>query len=367
MPSPRQSVLADRHRALGSNLGDWNDMDVAWEYDQDVNAEHRAVRTAAGLFDVSGLKKLHITGPDALAVVDHVITRDMSKITPGRSVFAMVLNEEGRYTDDCIAFHIMPNHVMFVHGGGTAMEQIEKSAKGKEVSIHFDDDLHDLSFQGPKAVDILNEHTPIDLPKLKYFHQVPTTLFGHNCVVSRTGFSGERGYEIFTKGADAGSIWDNILEHGKPHGVMACSFNCLDMIRVEAGLLFYPFDINEEHTPWEAGLDFAVSKKKQSDYRGKEALMAAIGKEKVKVFGIVADCETAVDADAELIVDGKNVGVVTQPMYSTIMNQSLAIVRIDAELAKPDVKVEVKGPNVSCSATTHTLPFYDPNKDKRVV
>ena len=365
MTSRRQSVLASRHRALGSELGDWNDMDVAWEYDQDVNDEHRAVRTAAGLFDVSGLKKVHIVGPDALAVADHLVTRDMTQITAGRSVYALILNEGGGFTDDTIMFNLAPNHVMMVHGGGTAMEQLQKSADGKNVHTQFDDDLHDISFQGPKALDVLKEHTPIDLPKLKYFHQIPTTLFGHDCLISRTGFSGERGYEIFAKGKDVGPIWDAILEHGRPVGVLPCAFNCIDAIRVEAALLFYPFDMDENNTPWEVGLGFAVSKKKQGDYRGKEALMAAVGKEKIKVYGVVADSDTAVDAEAELFQGDRKVGRVTAPNYSPILNQSLALVQIEPSLAKPGVKLEMRGPSATCTATTHGLPFYDPDKSNR--
>ena len=365
MPSPRQTILASRHRALGSELSDWNDMDLAWEYAQDINDEHRAIRTTAGLFDVSGLKKVHLIGPDALAVVDHVVTRDLTEIPHGRSVYALILNQEGRFTDDCIVFNIGPNYVFFVHGSGTAMEQLQKSAKGKDVSILFDDDLHDISFQGPKSVGILDPHTPYDLPNLKYFHQVSTTLFGHPCMISRTGFSGERGYEIFVKAESAGAIWDNILEHGKDQGVMACSFNALDQNRVEAALLFYPFDINEEHSPWETGLGFAVSKKKKADYRGKAAAEDLIGKDKINVYGIVADCDTAVDADSELYQGNEKVGLVTQPALSPILKQSIALVRIDPSLAKPGVEVDVRGPKVTCMATTHGLPFYNADKSKR--
>ena len=152
MASKRQSALASRHQALGSPLGDWNDMDVPWEYDQDVNAEHRAVREAAGLFDVSGLKKMHITGPDALAVCNHLVTRDLTEIYPGKSVYTLILNDEGRITDDCIMFHIKPNDWLMVHGGGTGRERLAESADGKDLSIQFDDDLHDISLQGPKSV-----------------------------------------------------------------------------------------------------------------------------------------------------------------------------------------------------------------------
>ncbi len=149
-------------------------------------------------------------------------------------------------------------------------------------SFNFDDDLHDISFQGPKAVDVLAPHTPIDIHAIKYFHQQSTTLFGRNCIISRTGFSGERGYEIFAKADDIVAIWDGILEHGKSENVMTGSFNCIDAIRIEAGLLFYPFDMDESNSPWEVGLGFAVSRDKQADYRGKEACMNGIGKEKVK-------------------------------------------------------------------------------------
>lgn len=365
MAITRHTVLESRHRALGSPLGDWNGMDMPWEYDQDINIEHRAVRTAAGLFDVSGLKKIHITGPDALAVVNHVCTRDLSKVYPGKSVYGLILNEEGRITDDCIAFHMAPNYVMMVHGGGTGMEQLQKSANGKEVEIRFDDDLHDISLQGPKAVDFLNEYTPFDLPSLKYFHQVPTTLFGEHCVLSRTGYSGERGYEIFAKADAVVTIWDAILEKGKSIGIVPCSFNCIDMVRVEAALLFYPYDMNEENTPWEVGLGFAIAKDKEADYRGRTALQASRGKEKIKTFGIIADCDRAVDADADIYQGDKKVGRVTQPMYSTIVNKSFAMVQLEPDLARPGVELDIRGENVTCTAMTAAMPFLDPKKEKR--
>ena len=365
MASPRQSALASRHKALGSELGDWNDMDMAWEYDQDVNLEHQAVRNAAGLFDVSGLKKIHITGPDAMAVADHVFTRDMTKIYPGKSAYGIILNDDGMITDDCIMFHIKPNDIMMVHGGGTGMEQLMKSAEGKDVTIKFDDDLHDISLQGPRAVGFLDQHTDCDLQELKYFHHVPTTLFGHHCMISRTGYSGERGYEIFAKADDIGPIWDAILEHGKSEGIIPCSFNCIDMIRVEAALLFYPYDMSEETTPWDVGLGFAVAKNKPGDYRGKAACMAAMGKETTTTWGIIADADTAVDEGAEIFDGDKKIGFVTAPCYSTIMNASIAMIRVDKEYAKEGIALQLKGDNLSCTVTTATMPILDPEKGKR--
>ena len=365
MAVTRHSAVESRHRELGSSLGEWNEMDVPWEYDQDVRDEHLAVRNAAGLFDVSGLKKIHIVGPDALAVVNHICTRDMSIVYPGRSTYAIILNEEGRITDDCIMFHISPNHVMMVHGGGTGMKQLQKSAQGREVTITFDDDLHDISLQGPKSVDFLDQHTPFDMHSLRYFHHIPTTLFNRQCLISRTGYSGERGYEIFAKADDVVPIWDAILENGKSTGIIPCSFNCIDAIRVEAALLFYPYDMMEDNTPWEVGLGFAVSEKKEADYRGKEAVMQSMGKEKIKTFGIIADCNMAVDPDAEIMQNGKKVGVVTAPVFSPVINKSIAMVQLQPELAQPRIKLEVKGETVSCTAITSEIPFLDPTKKKR--
>lgn len=366
MASSRQSVLTSRHKALGSKLEDWNGMGTAWSYNQDVNDEHRAVRFAAGLFDVSGLKKVHVTGPDALAVLNHVCTRDLTLVYPGKSAYAVICDENGGFTDDCIMYHISPNRWLMVHGSGTAQEQLRKSAEGKNVQILFDDDLHNVSLQGPKAVHFLNEYTPVDLKSLRYFHQVPTTLFGRHCMISRTGYSGERGYEIFAKGDDVGHIWDNILEKGKSIGILPCSFNCLDMIRVESALFFYPYDLTEENDAWEAGLGFAVSKKKQADYRGKVALLAREGKEKILIYGIVADTDKATEAGAEIYAEGRKVGKITGPMYSTILNQSLAIAQLEPQYAKDGVKLEVRGAKIKCTAMAHLLPFDDPDKKKRV-
>jgi aminomethyltransferase len=267
-------------------------------------------------------------------------------------------------TDDCICFHIAPNHLLFVHGAGTGKAQLDKSAEGKDVSVIFDDDLHDISLQGPRAVGFLDQHTPFDLPTLGYFRQVPTTLFGHSCMISRTGYSGERGYEIFAKAADVGNIWDAILAQGKADGIIPCSFNCIDMIRVEAALLFYPYDMNEANTPWELGLGFAVSKNKEADFRGKAEVLASENDLKIRTYGIEVDADEAVADDSAVIHNGNVVGKVTAAVYSQQSGRSLAMVQIDPSLATPGNDVEIKGENGSWKATTAAMPLLDPDKRK---
>ena len=175
----RTSALASRHTELGSGLEDWNDMGTAWSYNSNPNDEHDAVREAAGMFDMSPLKKVFVRGPDALKVVDHVITRDMTAVMPGQSSYGAILTEQGTVCDDAIISNNGNNEWMHCHGSGDSMQRLQESAEGLDVSIELDDDLHNISLQGPKALDLINAHTPDDISSLKYFEHMTTELFGH--------------------------------------------------------------------------------------------------------------------------------------------------------------------------------------------
>lgn len=193
----RTSALARRHAEIGGELEDWNGMGTAWFYDhapERAKADYEAIRTKAGLMDVSGLKKVHVTGEHAAHVIDRVTTRAVEKIMPGRSTYASILNDQGKFVDDCIIYRLSVNSWMVVHG--TGMEQLTSVAAGKNCAVIFDNDLHDLSLQGPVAVDFLSQQVA-GLRDLAYFGIVQTTLFGHPVMISRTGYTGERGYEIF--------------------------------------------------------------------------------------------------------------------------------------------------------------------------
>ncbi len=243
----RHSVLANRHAEIGAKLEDWNGMGTAWFYDdtpERAEADYLAVRTKAGLMDVSGLKKVHVVGPQAAAVIDRATTRNVDKIMPGRSVYACMLNDEGKFIDDCVIYRLSVNHWMVVHGTGTGHEQLTMAALGRNVSIIADDDLHDMSLQGPVAVDFLAKH--IDgIRDLAYFGILQTKLFGRAVMISRTGYTGERGYEIFVGSKDAVHVWDNILAEGASMGIVPVQFSTLDLLRTESYLLFFPGDNSE--------------------------------------------------------------------------------------------------------------------------
>lgn len=360
----RDSALAERHRALGATFGDFGGVLMAFSYSTiDVKDQVDAVRERAGLFDVSGLHNIHVRGGDALEAVDHFFTRDVTKIEIGRSSYGSVLTEQGTVNDDAIVFHIDDDYFMVVHGTGETPQRLQESAEGKDVSIEPDDNLHNISLQGPRSLEVLEPHTPMDLGSLKYFNHQPTTLFGKDVLLSRTGYSGERGYEVFCRGEDAIEIWDQILQHGESVNVLPCSFDCLDVIRVEAALLFYPYDMNEQFTPWEVGLGFTVNREK-GEFRGKQAVLAAEGNERVKLAGIVANYGDILDEEAKLYRDGQEVGTVNSPAYSHRMDSSLALVHLTPSATTVGTELEVRGDTVSCDARVERIPFYDPEKKR---
>ena len=353
----RTSALASRHTTLGSGLEDWNGMGTAWSYNTNPNDEHDAVREKVGLFDMSPLKKVFVRGADAEAVVNHVITRDMTKVYAGKAAYGAVLTEQGTVSDDAIIANNGNNEYMVCHGSGGSMERLQESAEGKNVDITFDDDLHDIAVQGPQSLSLLQPHTTIDLSALPYFHHGATEVFGHPCRISRTGYSGERGYEIFASASVIGDIWDQLVGNG----AMPCSFTALDKVRIESALLFYGYDMNDEHTPWEVGLGFTIAGNK-ADFRGKQRALASKGKERFLGVGIVADHDDMLNGGETLKLNGEDVGTVNSPGFSHRLNQSLALCHVQPNAATPGTKLEVVSGDINCSATVSAIPFYDPQK-----
>ena len=353
-PLGRASALASRHVALGSGLEDWNGMGTAWSYATDPCDEHDAVRQAVGMFDMSPLKKVMVRGPDAALVLDHLTTRDIGMIAPGQAAYLSVLTESGTMADDAIVSNNGGDEWMIVHGSGGTMALLQASAKGRNVSFGLNDDLHDISVQGPKALAVLNAAASVDLSGLAYFHHLPAQLFGHACRISRTGYSGERGYEVFADAAVVGDIWDGLVAAG----VMPCSFTALDKVRIEAGLLFYGYDMTDAHTPWEVGLGFTISKTK-GDFRGKAALMAAKGKERARNVGLIIDHDDA--ATGALMLKGKEVGQINSPCWSHRLGKSLALAHVHPDVADGTV-LQVRGDGFETTARVAPLPFYDSEK-----
>lgn len=355
----RTSALASRHTALGSGLEDWNGMGTAWTYSTDPNDEHDAVRERAGMFDMSPLKKVFVRGTDALAVLNHLTTRELSRVSPGHAAYLSVLTESGTMADDAIVSNNGGGEWMIVHGSGDTMALLEASTKGRSVDLEFTDALHDISVQGPAALDALSAHCDADLNAMKYFHHAPAKLFGHACRISRTGYSGERGYEVFADESVVGEIWDGLADAG----VMPCSFTALDKVRIEAGLLFYGYDMTTDHTPWEVGLGFTVNRDKAA-FRGRDAVLAAEGEEKLHNVCLDIVHDDMVNGEEVLAHNGKEVGVINSPCYSHRLGKSLALAHVAPSASAAGTGLTVSGGDIETTATVVAMPIYDPQKSR---
>jgi aminomethyltransferase len=234
----------------------------------------------------------------------------------------------------------------------------------------FDDDLHDMSLQGPVAVDFLAKHVP-GIRDLAYFGIMQTKLFGKPVMISRTGYTGERGYEIFCEGRHAIELWDAILEDGKDMGIVPVQFSTLDLLRTESYLLFFPGDNSETYpfadgpcgdSLWELGLEFTVSPGK-TGFRGAENHYALEGKERFKIYGVRLEGTTPASEGAALLKDGEEVGVVTFGMHSELNDHNVGIARMPVDCAVNGTALTVRnsdGTEIACVA--EEMPFYDRDK-----
>ena len=357
----RTTALESRHRALGSDLAQsWNGLPIPQTYSSDPYEEVTATRCRAGLIEVTGLNIFNVSGPDATAFLNYLLTTDVAKAAPGDSHISNTVNDAGALIDDVLVYVDGPNEFRISHGGGTFGDALKTYAPKYNVKVERDDDVHILSLQGPAALDVLSPHTPANLADLGYFKHLKTMLFGRPVSIARGGYSGERGYEVFTSRADTGFMWDSILEAGKSKGVVPASWTCLDIVRVEASLLFFPFDMpHGDTTPWEVRADWTVDLGKP-DFRGKAALVASKGKERSLITGLEVESSEAVTPGAKVLAGGKEVGVVTSTVFSQHLMKSLAMAQIAPDQTALGTALEIKDGGKTLKAHVVQMPFYDP-------
>ncbi|MCE7028058.1 aminomethyltransferase family protein [Jiella avicenniae] len=357
----RHSALEERHRALGSKLdGEWNGMALPQTYASDPDDEVVAVRSKAGLFDVTALRMIDVSGSESAAVLDRMLTSDVAGLEPGQSAISNIVDDNGSLIDDVLVYRDAADRFRLSHGGGALEDVIGGFFAGRDATWAKNDDVHILSLQGRLSLAVLNAHTPLDLPGLSYFQHAETKLFGFPVSIARGGYSAELGYEVFCRSGDAVAIWDLILEAGAPSGVIPVSWACLDIVRVEGALLFFPFDMPEgDTTPWEVGADWTVDLDKP-DFHGKAALVRRKSKIRCAQIGIEVDATTAVEPGTALLRDGREVGTVNSSTFSRYLMKSLALCHVEPGLAAIGTALEVGSPAGALPAHVVRTPFYDP-------
>ncbi|HYH29422.1 MAG TPA: glycine cleavage system aminomethyltransferase GcvT [Pseudonocardia sp.] len=355
------SPLHDRHTALGATLGAFGGWSMPLTYPAGTVAEHTSVRDAVGIFDVSHLGKLAISGPGAAAFVDRCLTADLGKIGPGQAQYTLCCTESGGVVDDLIVYLVGPDEVLAVPNAANAARVAEMLRAAAPPDVTITDrhrDLAVLAVQGPRAAEVLVTVLPgaADLAGMDYmaFSDVAGIR------VCRTGYTGERGYELLVPADDAPDVWDALLAAAEPLGGGPAGLAARDTLRTEMGYPLHGQDLSEDITPVQAGSSWAVGWSKP-EFWGREALLAEKEtKPARRLRGLRATGRGVPRAGMAVLVDGERVGTTTSGTFSPTLKTGVALALIDtAAGVKLDdaVTVDVRGRALDC--TVVKPPFVE--------
>lgn len=357
----KRTPLYEEHRRLGAKLVPFAGFEMPVQYPAGILAEHRAVRTRAGLFDVSHMGEIEISGGDALGLVQYVTTNDASRLEVGQAQYTVMCQEDGGALDDCIVYRFSDRYVIVANAANVDKDRrwIEKYADrfGARV-VDRSDETALLALQGPAAEEILRGLTGVDLGAIKYFHFAEGELDGRPAVISRTGYTGEDGFELYIAADDAPHLWRRILDAGAPHGITPVGLGARDSLRLEIGYILYGNDLDEKHTPLEAGIGWAV-KLDKDDFLGRNALARQKQEGlRERLVGFVT-AERAFPRHAyEVRFNGEPAGEVTSGMLSPSLDQGIGLAYLPVEAASPGTAIEVVIRNRPVAAQVVRLPFY---------
>jgi aminomethyltransferase len=375
----RETAFHPRFSALTRNFveyrGYW--LPTAFNNDGPV-AEYWACREKAAIMDLSPLRKFEVTGPDAEALLQYALTRNVRKLATGRVVYTAMCYEHGGMIDDGTLFRLGDQNFRWIGGddysGIWLREQAEKLGLKAWVRSSTDQ-MHNIAVQGPKSRDILRQivWTPparATLDELGWFRFTVGRIGGFDgpsVVVSRTGYTGELGYEIFCHPKDALTVFDAVWKAGEPHGLMPLGLQALDMVRIEAGLAFAGYEFCDQTDPFEAGIGFTVALSKNEDFIGREALIRRKEHPQRKLVGLEMEGDEAVGHGDCVHVGRAQIGVVTSATRSPILGKTIALAQIDVAYDRLGSEVEVgklDGQQKRLPARIVRFPHYDPEKTR---
>jgi aminomethyltransferase len=354
----RRTPLYGEHKALGARLVDFAGWEMPVQY-EGIKAEHNAVRNHAGLFDVSHMGEAVFRGPDAKEAVQRLVTRDVSRLEDGQAGYSAVCYESGGTVDDVIVYRRPDDFLVVVNASNREKDLEHFRSNTQDLDVEVADESDDwalLALQGPEAADLLQNLTGANLPDLRPFRFVEGEVAGAKTLVSRTGYTGEDGFELYVSPDDAPRVWRELLEAGAtPAGLGA-----RDTLRLEAGMCLYGNELDPETTPLEAGIGFAVHLDKEREFIGQEALRREkeVGLRK-KLVGFEVEGRGIARHDYPVRVEGETVGHVTSGTLSPTLGQAIGLA-----LVSPGVedRFEVVIRERPVEAHTVQLPFYKREK-----
>ncbi len=363
MADLKKTPLNAAHRALGAKMVDFGGWDMPVQYPSGIMAEHAAVRTQAGLFDVSHMGELRVKGPDALRFLDWLTPNAVSKLVDGQIHYTGFLTAQGTFVDDLLIYREAADDFLLVVNAGNIDKDfawVRAKAEGFDVIVTNESDATgQIALQGPQAEAILQGLTDLKLPDIAYYFFAHGQVAGLPCLVSRTGYTGENGFEIYCHAKDSETIWNAVLEAGKGHGLIPAGLGCRNTLRLESKMALYGHEISDEIHALEAGLGWIV-KFDKGDFLGREALQKAKDAglpRKLVGFRMLEKRDIARDGMA-VVKDGVPTGFVTSGAPSPTLAQNIGLALVPAEDAKVGHRILIEIRGKAAEAEVIPTPFY---------
>ncbi|HCG36149.1 MAG TPA: glycine cleavage system aminomethyltransferase GcvT [Clostridiales bacterium] len=357
--SELKTPLYEAHMALGGKIVPFAGYLMPVQYPAGVIAEHMAVREKAGLFDVSHMGEILFKGPDATANLQTLLTNDFSSMPLNKARYSVMCNEEGGCVDDLIVYKYSDEAYFIVVNAANKDKDfawMQSHCFGKATCTDISDTVGLLALQGPAARTILSKVTDAAMLPTSYFTaNFHGEIEGKTCMISRTGYTGESGYELYLAAEDTVAIWNLLLEAGKEEGLIPCGLGARDTLRLEAAMPLYGHEMDDTISPLEAGLDFAV-KLQKAEFIGKKGILAK-GKHRTRV-GLKVTGKGIIREHMDLYADNILVGHTTSGTFAPYLNHPLGMALVDVAYSEPGTGMEadVRGRRVACQVVS--LPFY---------
>jgi len=366
----RKTALNAVHRQMGAKMVEFNGWDMPVEYPASIGcgiiAEHMAVRTGVGIFDVSHMGDIRLAGPQALAAVQHISMNDASRLAVGQAQYSALLYPEGTFVDDVIVHRLGDVEYLLVINAGTREKDfnwVRENTRPFDCAVeNLSDDFTQIAIQGPKGVDLLQKLTDADLRAVKFYWVTRGTVCGlRNILIARTGYTAEDGFEIYIPTDEAASarVWNEVLQAGKEFGVVPCGLGARNTLRLEGKLALYGHEISDTINVWEAGLD-RFCKMEKPGFVGREAL------EKARAAGVkrtlvgLEMTGRGIARDGYKVVDdgGREIGNVTSGSPAPFLKKNIALAYVPPEFAAIGTAVNVEIRGLGVGAVVVPTPFY---------
>jgi aminomethyltransferase len=364
----KRTPLWEEHRTAGAKLVPFAGYDMPVQYRSGIIAEHQAVRKFAGLFDVSHMGEIEIKGPQALDLVQHVTTNDAAKLEYGQAQYSVMCRPDGGAIDDCIVYRMRDGYMIVVNASNRVKDRdwIAHHAQQFDCeAVDRSDEIALIAIQGPRAEKILANITDTRLPQIEYYHFAEGKVAGVPAIISRTGYTGEDGFELYLAAADAVKVWRKLLEVGAVDGLVPAGLGARDSLRLEMGYALYGNDLDEKRTPLEAGLGW-VTKLDKGDFVGAAALRKL--KEqgvRQRLVGFVLKERGFPRHGYEVRAHGQGAGEVTSGTVSPSLEQGVGLAYVATESSKPGTPIEIMVRDKVIPAEITRPPFYKEGSVKK--